>query len=70
MRGRKPEEYKVISYLHITGNDKIIPFEQATENQHKKITENISEIISDYYNCRPDEAYNYIEQKEKSEKNT
>ncbi|MDE6519225.1 MAG: hypothetical protein K2K91_02035 [Ruminococcus sp.] len=70
MRGRKSKEYEVISYLHVTETDKIIPFEQATENQRQKIMKNISGIIGDYYSCRPDEAYSYIEQKEKSEKNT
>lgn len=67
MRGRKSEEYRVISYLHITETDETIPFEQATENQHQKIMKNISGIIGDYYSCRPDEAYSYLKQKEKSE---
>lgn len=63
-RGRKPEEYKVLSYLHITETDEIVPFEQATENQHQKIMKNIGVIISDYYNCNTDEAYNYLKEKE------
>ncbi|MDE7363724.1 MAG: hypothetical protein K2N27_02375 [Ruminococcus sp.] len=62
---RKSKEYKVISYLHITETDEIIPFEQASANQHQKIMNNISRVIGDYYSCHSDEAYSYIENQKK-----
>lgn len=68
MRGRKSGEYRVISYLNITETDETIQFEDATESQRKIIMKNIGRTISDYYNCRPDEAYSYLEQTEKVKK--
>lgn len=66
MPRKKNNELKAYSFLIVDENN-VIPFETLTQKQKDeyipRIMKNIGRAGSDYLNCHPDEARNYLEHK-------
>lgn len=66
MPRKKNNELKAYSFLIVDENT-VLPFESLTQEQKNeyipKIMKNVGRAASDYLNCHPDEARDYLEQK-------
>ena len=69
---RVKRELTARSFLIVDDNT-VIPFETLRQEQRAeyipKIMKNVGKVVSDYFNCHPDEARNYLERKRKAMEN-